>query len=174
MPLPFAPPPKDSSIYNDLKTSKLNNLTPDILKTLRNRLYSTGSDGLEDDYRRLLLLGLASGSFSIPSGPIPNTQQVVKVIDTTGSGNPTGDLFVPEEGEVWEISTLEWQAKAGSNLTIYIENAAGDKSIIDYATSGVQFTYSGTVHVGYPCKLTYKIGSSSGSNTITCSVIETT
>ena len=75
MSLPFADNPDKSSIYNDLKVKKLVDLSIDDFTAFRARMDAQGVDGLEDEYRRLLLLGLASNMMSV-SGPIPNTQKI--------------------------------------------------------------------------------------------------
>tara|TARA_Y100001937_G_C7100562_1_gene322295 strand:- start:806 stop:1354 length:549 start_codon:yes stop_codon:yes gene_type:complete len=97
MPLPFAPPPKDSSLYQQLESTTLQTLTPDQLDTIRAKTFSQGTEGNEDEYRRLLLLGLASNALSI-SGPIPGTQLIEKQTFTS-AGFRT--YLTPGEGEVW-------------------------------------------------------------------------
>ena len=69
MSLPFAVKPEESDIYQDLKGVKLADLTPTQFDQLRERLFSEGVNGAEDEYRRLLLLGLAGNAIST-SGPV--------------------------------------------------------------------------------------------------------
>jgi len=69
MTLPFADKPEASRVYQDLKTKVLQNLTPDEFDSLKASMFSEGVNGLEDEYRRLLLLGLASDKLSV-AGPI--------------------------------------------------------------------------------------------------------
>lgn len=78
MTLPFSDKPEKSSIYQDVKTTTLQDLTPDQFDQFKERMFSEGVNGLEDEYRRLLLLGLASDKISA-SGPIPGTFQVIEV-----------------------------------------------------------------------------------------------
>jgi hypothetical protein len=100
MPLPFGGKPEDSPIYGDLKTKKLSELTPDEFDSIRSRTYAEGINGLEDEYRRLLLLGLASDKLSL-SGPIPNTAQIINTTVDTNNGDE--EIFTPGPGEVWQV-----------------------------------------------------------------------
>jgi hypothetical protein len=101
-PLPFAPPPKDSSLYQQLESTTLQTLTADQLDTIRAKTFSQGTDGNEDEYRRLLLLGLAAQQISV-SGPIPNTGQHVSQTKDDSSG--TLEMWTGSEhiGEVWKL-----------------------------------------------------------------------
>jgi hypothetical protein len=100
MPLPFAPPPEDSSLYQQLESTTLKTLTPDQLDTIRAKTFSQGTEGNEDEYRRLLLLGLAADKISL-SGPIPKTCKIVTA--TTTQSSAIVELFTPAAGEVWEV-----------------------------------------------------------------------
>lgn len=84
MTLPFADKPEESSIYQDLKTVTLQDLTPEQFDALRARMFSEGVNGLEDEYRRLKLLGEASGSTS-SSGPLRNSIKIAQVNLTDAS-----------------------------------------------------------------------------------------
>jgi len=81
MSLPFADKPEDSSIYQDLKTVTLQDLTPEQFDALRARMYSEGVNGLEDEYRRIKLLGEASGSSS-SSGILRNSIKITTLAMT--------------------------------------------------------------------------------------------
>ena len=98
MPLPFAPPPDESRVYESLKSVLLSDVTPDQLDSLRSTVFAQGTDGTEDEYRRLILLGLASQSSSV-SGPIAGTVEIVSTGDL--SSNATTTLKTPSAGEVW-------------------------------------------------------------------------
>ena len=101
MSLPFADKPEDSSIYQDLTPKTLQELTPEQFDAFRARMYASGGvDGLEDEYRRLVLLGLASDKLSL-SGPIPKTTKIVTATTTASSAIVT--LFTPSAGEVWQV-----------------------------------------------------------------------
>ena len=84
MTLPFADKPEESSIYQDLKTITLQDLTPAQFDSLRARMFSEGVNGLEDEYRRLKLLGEASGSTS-SSGILRNSVKIGTVAMTDGA-----------------------------------------------------------------------------------------
>ena len=105
MSLPFADKPEASSIYQDLKSLSLADLTADQFDELRERIFSEGVAGAEDEYRRLLLLGQASQKIS-SSGAIPATAKVV-IIDYGASHTPDDGayytMFTPAKGEVWEL-----------------------------------------------------------------------
>jgi hypothetical protein len=116
MPLPFAPPPKDSSLYQQLESTTLKTLTIDQLDTIRSKTFSQGTEGTEDEYRRILLLGLASSQLSI-SGPIPGTTKIV-------SGAQVGDadeaeVFRPDnDGSVWTLDTADVTHSGGAGASI--------------------------------------------------------
>ena len=99
-PLPFAPPPKDSNLYQQLESTTLQTLTADQLDTIRAKTFSQGTEGNEDEYRRLLLLGLAADQLSL-SGPIPNTGRFEQAVVTTS--NADVDIFTPGVGEVYQV-----------------------------------------------------------------------
>ena len=108
MPLPFAPPPKDSSLYQQLESTTLQTMTADQLDTIRAKTFSQGTEGTEDEYRRILLLGLASNQVSM-AGPIPGTQVL---LDTDSISNSEITVYQPGVGEVFQliassISTLD-------------------------------------------------------------------
>ena len=105
------------------------------------------------------------------SGPIANTQVVKRIVDTTGSGNPTGNIFVPDHGTVWELNTLDWEGKNATSMNFWIEDENSNKSRIDYQSSTGSTIYSGVVKVGYPCKLVYNISGSTGDNTFSASLV---
>ena len=83
MSLPFADKPEASSIYQDLKSLVLSDLTAVQFDELRDRIFSEGVNGTEDEYRRLLLLGLASSKVST-SGPVCESVTVYVDNDTSG------------------------------------------------------------------------------------------
>ena len=170
MPLPYAPPPKDSKVYRDLKNIKVTSVTSTQMDTLKGELFAQGVNGSEDEMRRLKLLGEVSNMQS-QSGPIPNTQIVKRIVDTTGSGNPTGTIYAPENGTVWELSTLDWETKNATSMNFWIEDADGNKSRLDYQSSTGSTIYSGVVKITYPCKISYNISSATGDNTFTASLI---
>ena len=100
MTLPFAVKPEESDIYQDLKGIKLADLTADQFDQLRERIFSEGVNGTEDEYRRLLLLGQASQKIS-SSGPIAATGLVTD-LDQTDSNIIV--IKEPAKGEVWCVT----------------------------------------------------------------------
>ena len=115
MPLPFAPPPKDSKVYADLGNTKVSNVEVGSLDSLKSNLYAQGKNGSEDEMRRLLLLGQVSNQSSM-SGPIPGTAQIV-----TGSIDTSGDQVIPftaGAGEIWEFQGIDAE-RAGSGQILY-------------------------------------------------------
>ncbi len=115
MSLPFADKPEESSIYQDLKSLVLSDLTADQFDELRNRIFSEGVNGTEDEFRRLVLLGQASQKIS-SSGAIPGTAKVV-IIDYGASPTPDDGayytMFTPSKGEVGELGGFFIYSAAG-------------------------------------------------------------
>lgn len=99
MPLPFAPPPKDSKLYQQLESTTLQTVTADQLDTIRAKTFSQGTEGTEDEYRRMMLLGQVSNQIST-SGPIPGTSKIVEI---TYSANEYYTIIEPSAGEVWQV-----------------------------------------------------------------------
>tara|TARA_R110000824_G_scaffold383615_2_gene577270 strand:+ start:913 stop:1467 length:555 start_codon:yes stop_codon:yes gene_type:complete len=115
MSLPFADKPEESSIYQDLRVSKLADLTATDFDAFRARMDAQGTEGLEDEYRRLLLLSLAANQSSI-SGPIPGTAQIyVHTIDS----NAQQTIFQPAIGEVWQLVGISFTRTAGTGSSVY-------------------------------------------------------
>ena len=100
MSLPFAVKPEDSDIYQDLKGITLADLTADQFDQLRERIFSEGVNGTEDEYRRLKLLGQAAQKIS-SSGPISGTGLVTD-LDQTDSNIIV--IKEPAKGEVWCVT----------------------------------------------------------------------
>ena len=116
-PLPFAPPPKDSSLYQQLESTTLSTLTAAQLDTIKAKTFSQGTDGNEDEYRRLLLLGLAADQLSI-SGPIPGTGKITETEITyaeSGAATAYKTIFVPGPGEVWQFIAAYSNFSGGSS-----------------------------------------------------------
>ena len=105
MTLPFSDKPEKSSIYQDVKTETLQELTPDQFDAFKARMFAEGVNGLEDEYRRLLLLGLASDKIGI-SGPMPKTSQIINVTASASGSNV--EIFTAGEGEVWQVMGLSY------------------------------------------------------------------
>jgi len=169
MPLPFAPPPDESRVYDSLKSILLSDVTPDQLDSLRSTVFAQGTDGTEDEFRRLLLLGLASQQLSI-SGPIPNTGKIFTgTISGSGIGNIT-TVIEPNEGEVWVFQGAEglWNTSPGASITfgMYIENTEQslDCIIETYASTSTNPSIFDSdaqmsLFITYPNKLSFTVSS---------------
>ena len=124
MTLPFSDKPEKSSIYQDVKTETLQELTPDQFDAFKARMFAEGVNGLEDEYRRLLLLGLASDKLST-SGPIPGS-----MFNATATATTPGDvypIFSPNAGEVWQVCGAFSTSASGLSGTVYLEVKLYDK-----------------------------------------------
>ena len=158
MSLPFAGPPEESQIYTDLKGVKLADLTADQFDQLRERLFSEGVNGTEDEYRRLLLLGQA-GQKVASSGPIPGSMKIVSV---SYDDNQYYTLIEPGKGEVYQlINAFIFTATGftGANFSL-IETASPGTivHIADVASGGGDITDHGLpspVYIDETCKFTF-------------------
>ena len=110
-PLPFAQPPKDSSLYQQLESTTLDTLTATQVDTIKEKMFSQGTEGLEDEYRRLILLGMAADKISL-SGPIPGTVQVTKTVASNSGTKYVA--FTPPTGTVWQIGPASFQLTGAS------------------------------------------------------------
>jgi hypothetical protein len=167
MPLPFAPPPKDSSLYQQLESTTLQTLTADQLDTIRAKTFSQGTEGNEDEYRRLLLLALAANQLSL-SGPMPGTVDVVNFTsDTSGAVVAmTEDGFFKEPGSVWKIFAPSLSVGGGSGSIqheLRMINSGSTLEILDFSSSGGSLRptveegfIGGEIYVSYPAYLTYE------------------
>lgn len=131
MSLPFAVRPEESTIYQDLKGVKLADLTADQFDQLRERIFSEGVNGTEDEYRRLELLGQAAQKIS-SSGPIPGTDTVITVQAT--STQQIVPVKVPNKGEVWTLSSGSWTGSGISGTICYYLLIANQSDNIDSGT----------------------------------------
>ena len=166
MPLPFAPPPKDSSIYQQLESTTLSTLTTTQLDTLRAKIFSQGTEGNEDEYRRLLLLFLAANQLST-SGPIPGTVDVIN-FQSTSSGSAVGiieDGFYKDEGGMYQLfaPSISVSGISGSvQHELRLVNDGATLEILDFSTTGgslrptTEDGFIGIPYVSFPAYLTYE------------------
>ena len=156
-PLPFAPPPKDSSLYQQLESTTLQTLTPDQLDTIRAKTFSQGTEGNEDEYRRLLLLGLGADKLSI-SGPLPGTQKIIQTTYT--STGDDADFFKPDQGEVWQIVGGDTLAVGGTgSIGWNLTNSDGEFALIfQTSVSGQEPIFQNTqnANLGFPLYITHE------------------
>ena len=130
MPLPYAPPPKESKVYRDLKNIKIPSVTVGQIDSLKTALYAQGVDGSEDEMRRLKLLTEVSGTGS-SSGPLSGSQTLTTttvVNDGTDESALTA-IFTPEAGTVWELDMVGADRTGGSGSVVhnlyYTDTATG-------------------------------------------------
>lgn len=131
MSLPFAVRPEDSDIYQDLKGITLADLTADQFDQLRERIFSEGVNGTEDEYRRLLLLGQAAQKIS-SSGPIPGSDTVISVNSDTN--NAIIKIKEPAKGEVWQLGSGSWTGTGFSGSVCMYLLVANQSDNIDSGT----------------------------------------
>jgi len=145
-PLPFAPPPKDSSLYQQLESTTLQTLTADQLDTIKAKTFSQGTDGNEDEYRRLLLLGLAADQLSL-AGPIARSTKIVSEA-YTGSAVYDNLVFQPDAGETWTLDAASVQHSGGGGASIrtrlLLTNGTTDIELGDEAFAGNTFAFDPT------------------------------
>ena len=172
MPLPFAPKPDESRVYDSLKDKLLTEITADNFDSLRSTVYAQGVDGAEDEYRRLLLLGLAADQLSV-SGPIANTQFVTQT-SATSAGDAV--LFTPGAGEVWQLAAASvGTLSSGTTKVMLLLNDTNTTSstLLEAVTAAAAaFDLGEPIYVGYPCRLIGNLtGYSSGTTTIRISCV---
>jgi hypothetical protein len=102
MPLPFAPPPKDSTVYRDLSTKKISDLTPTLLDSFKENGYAQGVDGSEDELRRLRLLFDIYNSQSAQGVVADSDFYQVVTMNYDVSGTP---VIVPD-GQVIQVQLV--------------------------------------------------------------------
>lgn len=130
--MPFSDKPEKSSIYQDVKTETLQELTPEQFDAFRARMFAEGVNGLEDEYRRLLLLGLASDKLST-SGPIPETMELID--QTFDTPNTYKDFYTPAKGTVYQLMGVSIGSSTGlsgaGSLEVDVTNqTTGDRLIV--------------------------------------------
>jgi len=173
MTLPFADKPESSRVYQDLKTKVLQNLTADEFDSLKSSMFSEGVNGLEDEYRRLLLLGLASDKIST-SGPIPGTQFVDRFTHP-GSGGNTWNLFEPPQGEVCQLcaASIASFGTGTSYIKLELRDVVNNQNVqLDTRNGGfTEFDLNEPIFVSYPVRLQYNTDYASGTQQIDFSLI---
>lgn len=142
MPLPDAGDPEKSLLYQQLRSKKLEDLTPDQLDEWRDQIFVNGDN--EDDIRRLILLYFASGNLG--TSPIPRTQKIVQATYT--STGDDADFFKPSPGEVWQLvggdtigtggtGSIQWSLKDddGNLALIFQTSVSGQEPIGQNSTN---------------------------------------
>jgi len=116
MTLPFSDKPEKSSIYQDVKAVTLQDLTPEQFDSFRARMFSEGVNGLEDEYRRLQLLGEAAGVTS-SSGILRNSLKIATIDMVNGSVS----YWDPGEGvySIMQIATIYTGGSGTQQFRLY-------------------------------------------------------
>ena len=171
MTLPFSDKPEKSSVYNDLKTKTLNQITDADFDALEARMFAEGVNGLEDEYRRLVLLKLATDKLSA-GGPL-DVAENKNITDTTGSGNPTGVLFRPDAGQVWQLMGASTGSLNAARADLYLYD--GTITVTIGQESGASTTFdpfgSPPIYVTNDVYLQYQFFTATGNCTIRASFI---
>ena len=167
MTLPFADKPEESRVYQDLKELFLSQLNNTQFDQLDQSIKSQGTNGLEDEYRRLVLLKLASEQLTAPA--VTGIQTLARVDDTSGTAS-FDTLFRPAEGETWLLNGAALGAFNAGLCLLYVSAADGTGSMIigGESTGGSPFNPppQGPLYVTYDYFLKYETQSVTGDCTI--------
>lgn len=132
MPLPDAPPPRSSRVYQQTTGKTLQSLTVGNLDTISDPVFLDRNS--EDELRRINLVGQASNLQS-QSGPISGTQNL---LDTDSISNSEITVHKPESGQVWQLVAASITTLDGASTMILKLND-------DTSTPGVQIdTFNST------------------------------
>jgi len=100
----------------------------------------------------------------IQNGAPQNNTEVVNVQDSTGSGNPQGDLFVPTAGQVWQLCGISLATFNASSVKFTLSNSLGiDCIIADGAIASSAVRITPPVFVTSGMKLRYFISGATGN-----------
>jgi hypothetical protein len=171
MTLPFAEKPERSSIYSDLTPKKLSEITNANFESFLERFFASGTDGLEDEYRRLALLQYITGKQTYPA--VTGLMKNVNVTDTAGTGNPTGTLFQPNEGEVWILCGLATASLNAARADALLFDGSVGVKIGQETSAALMFEPPGIspVYITNDVYLQYQFITATGNCTIRCSVM---
>lgn len=165
---------KESTLYDPYNTKTIGGdlrLDVETYENVQDQIH------IESVNRKLLeltdLIGRVTNNRS-SSGPIPNTQTVVKTNLTDATNK---NVFVPNDGEVWQLSAAASSAGyTGLSFLILkiVDTITNDSVEIASQTSyNTEFTLNEPIYIGYPCKLLIQAGGTGtgGSTDITAAVI---
>ena len=129
----------------------------------------------EDYLKALVLVNAASMR---DGGVIPGTQIVFRKSNTQTDPNDYYDeVLTPQKGEVYVISTLNWESKNASSMSWFLRPADGsgsDRVHIAHMTSvtgDLGTELPPTLYVAYPNVLDAYVDTASGTNIYTYSAI---
>jgi hypothetical protein len=125
MTLPDAPKPEKSNLYRQLSSEQLATASTDNFQIAVSPVFLDASS--EDELRRINLMGQAANLQS-QSGPF-GQGQIIKITDTTGSGTPTGDVFVPDDGQVWVIVGAQIGAMNANKCALVLRDATTNQTV---------------------------------------------
>lgn len=151
MPLPFAPKPAESRVYQSLKDELLTELTADQFDSLRQSVYAQGIEGAEDEYRRIILLGLASNQVSV-SGPFPGSGAINAVEITS---NTDTNVLEPDVGESWEVTAMSTGTMGSGTANIRIGWSTDSNSVEVDTTTNEGVPFPGDDLSVMPIRVTY-------------------
>ena len=103
---------------------------------------------------------------NINEGAPSDTVSVVNVQDSTGSGNPQGDLFAPAAGQVWQLMGMSTATFNATSVKITLSNTLGIDVIIGdaaIANQSIRMSNPMPVFVTAGMKLRYFITGSTGN-----------
>ena len=103
---------------------------------------------------------------NIGEGAPSSTVSVVNVQDSTGSGNPQGDLFAPPAGQVWQLMGMSLATFNATSVKVTLSNTLGIDVIIGdaaLANSSIRMTNPMPVFVTAGMKLRYFITGATGN-----------
>ena len=171
MTLPFSDKPEKSSIYQDLKTKTLDEITDANFDAFKARLFAEGVNGLEDEYRRLALLEFVTGKFTAPN--VTGTMQNLNVTDTTGSGNPNGILFQPDVGQTWVLCGAATGTLNAGRADLTLSDGTVNVKIGQETSTDIMFEPPGIapVYITNEVYLRYSFISATGNCTIKAAVM---
>ncbi len=163
MPLPFAPKPDSSRVYDSLKDKLLTDITAANFDSLKGSVYAQGVDGAEDEYRRLLLLGLAADQVSV-AGPLAGTATIQFVETDTGSGSETVKVFRPQPGEVHQFMGAVMNTFNGSYAELELYDGVNYCELGQESSAGTPWSPPtfGPIYVSYDVWMTVKWAVMSG------------
>jgi hypothetical protein len=133
MPLPDAPPPKTSRVYQQFAGKLLSTISSTNFDTVKDPVYIDRNS--EDEIRRLNLIGQATNMQS-QSGPMPGS---MKIVSTTITDNTTTVAFSVNQGEVYQLMTLGAEASGVSGNIQYNFYMGGTDT--DGATALIRWYY---------------------------------
>ena len=158
----------DNNLFENLTTKTLSTVSASNIDALTRDIH------LEKANQQALLATVLVNDASMRDGsPIPGTGVVTSVnfaADTTGHQ----DVWRPNPGEVYLVSTISVKPDGGTNstnLSMSLENANGDRAILDAATGTISAgtvidIVNGPLYLSYDCFLQTYIGTNNNGTTI--------